>query len=102
MTAFGRKRTFKVRHLRSLQHPQPDRENAARRKFARKYLQSAAYPLERQAQAPRMTRKRLNLRVILRRREKRRQSSGLYGGERGIRTPGTASRTTDFESAPFD
>ena len=24
------------------------------------------------------------------------------GGERGIRTPGTASGTTDFESAPFD
>jgi hypothetical protein len=25
-----------------------------------------------------------------------------FGGERGIRTPGPASKTTDFESAPFD
>src|SRR5207302_10538812 len=25
-----------------------------------------------------------------------------YGGERGIRTPGTASGTTDFESAALD
>src|SRR6267378_3311649 len=49
-----------------------------------------------------MARKRLNLRLIRRRRENRRRSSGLYGGERGIRTPGAPKGTTDFESAPFD
>ena len=42
--------------------------------------------------------KRLNRRIILRRRENRRRSCRLYGGERGIRTPGAPKGTTDFES----
>jgi hypothetical protein len=29
-------------------------------------------------------------------------SAAVYGGERGIRTPGAPKGTTDFESAPFD
>src|SRR5438093_3064563 len=89
--------------LRSFpQHLQPDRENATWRKCVEKRLGSADCALETGRLAWESARKRLNRWLILRRREKRRQSSGLYGGERGIRTPGAPKGTTDFESAPFD
>ena len=32
----------------------------------------------------------------------RRGMNEAFGGERGIRTPGTNERTVDFESTPFD
>src|SRR6266850_2757417 len=103
MSAFGRKRPFQRETLGSLlQHPQPDRENAVWRKSAAKRLESADCTLERRRLAWESARKSLNLRLILRRREKRRQSSRLYGGRRVIRTRGAPKGTTDFESAPFD
>ncbi len=61
-----------------------DRGNAGQRKSRWKYPNNATAAQIGEVSGRQLARKRLNLQIILRRPENRRQSSRLYGGEREI------------------
>ncbi len=89
-------------HLAFCLISQPDRNIPDRRKSRPNGATDGPSLPENHRSHAKSARIRLIRRIILCCPENQRQSSRLYGGEGGIRTPGTLAGTTDFESAAFD